>query len=118
LASRVLAALAIAFVLVACGGGGGGKKAAPCPAVETVDTKDAVNFAPKCATIPAGSTIKWRNTDGVPHTVTFTTGEAFDKYFEKDQTVSRTFATAGTFAYYCKVHGKVMSGKIVVTAVQ
>lgn len=109
-------AFAIALSLgAACGGGGGGKKANPCPATTTtVETKDAVNFVPKCTSIPAGATLTWRNVDGVPHTVTFTTGGDFDKYFEKDQTVTRAFATPGTFDYYCKIHGKIMSGKIVV----
>jgi plastocyanin len=105
---------AVAFTAVGCGGGG--KKADPCPATTTVDTKNGIDFSPKCATIPVGATVTWRIADAIPHTVTFTTGGEFDKYFEKPQTVTRMFDTAGTFDYYCKVHGKIMSGKIIVTA--
>lgn len=109
--------IALALASVACGGGGnGGARPDPCPATTTIDTKDAVNFVPKCATVAAGSAVTWRNIDGIPHTVTFTSGGDFDKYFEKDQSVTRTMTTAGTFEYYCKVHGRVMSGKLVVTA--
>lgn len=88
----------------------------PCPAKTTVDTKDGINFVPKCVTINPGETVTWRILDAVPHTVTFTTGGDFDKYFEKGQTVTRAFPGAGRFEYYCKVHTMRMSGTIVVAS--
>lgn len=112
--ARAVVGAALAITIASCGGGG--PKADPCPATSTVDTKNGIDFAPECATVPVGATVTWRIADAVPHTVTFTTGGEFDKYFEKPQTVTRPFDTAGTFDYYCKVHGKIMSGKIIVEA--
>ena len=112
---RILLGIALALVSAACGGGTG-KKADDCVATTTVKTEGATKFVPACAKIAPGATLTWRNTDGIPHTVTFTTGGDFDKYFEKDEKVERTFDAAATFAYYCKVHGRAMAGKVVVQA--
>ena len=45
------------------------------------------------------------------------TGDGFDSgSLAQNATFSHTFNTAGTFPYYCRVHGAMMQGTIVVTA--
>ena len=83
-------------------------------------------YAPATLTVPAGTQVTWTNNDsgGTPHTVTADSG-AFDSSPACPATISaclapggsfsHTFATAGTFAYHCKVH-TFMHGQVVVTA--
>jgi plastocyanin len=78
--------------------------------------------------ITAGDTVLWTNDGANPHTVT-ECGDAsctvpqsggFDSgTLNNGQTFQRTFPTAGTFEYYCFIHGSsVMQGRVVVAAVQ
>jgi plastocyanin len=75
-------------------------------------------FTPDDLTIAVGDTVQWDNVDGFHNVVadggTFTSGPpASDPW-----TFSHTFNSAGTFAYYCEVHGGPggagMSGSIIV----
>jgi plastocyanin len=81
----------------------------------TVKGTDQLTFDPKELTVKVGETVTWLNGGSVAHTVTFTNGPTFDKTLNEGEVVTRTFDTAGTFAYFCKVHGQSMSGKIIVT---
>jgi plastocyanin len=84
-------------------------------------------FTPKELTVQVGDTVVWTVTKsiGEPHTVTSGTsggadiGKVFDsKLTLKDNgtTFSFTFATAGSFAYFCQVHPAEMTGTITVLA--
>ena len=81
---------------------------------------DAVNitglaFAAPSITVPEGTAVIWTNSDPVPHTVTSNTG-AFDSgLLNPNQTFSFTFATAGTYSYFCDVH-PTMLGTVIVTS--
>ena len=72
------------------------------------------SFSPKTFTVPAGATVTWTNHDQVPHVVT-----SADNQFKKSpvlrtgQRFSNTFATAGTYSYFCSIHPR-MTGKIIV----
>ena len=63
------------------------------------------SFSPKTFTVPAGATVTWTNHDNVPHAVM-----SADNQFQKspvlkpDQSFSSTFATAGTYSYFCSIH--------------
>ncbi len=48
----------------------------------------------------------------VSHSVTFDDGPTSS--IQPTGTFSRTFATAGTYTYHCKVHGAAMTGTILV----
>jgi plastocyanin len=61
-------------------------------------------FTPATITVAAGTTITWTNKDAVSHTVTSTTGVFDSGSMSTNATYSRTFTTAGSFPYYCKVH--------------
>lgn len=61
-------------------------------------------FNPTTITVAAGTTITWTNKDAIAHTVTSKT-KLFDSgSIGSNGTFSYTFATAGTFSYYCTIH--------------
>jgi len=65
-------------------------------------------FNPSNLTIGHGTTVTWKNGDRVNHTVANAVGSAdsLDSGFiAGGGTFSHTFATPGTFNYYCTVHG-------------
>lgn len=110
------------LVLVACGGGGtdpgggggGGGGGGTLVHAARVTAGTALVFTPETQTIPAGDSIFF--TFGpVQHSVHFTTaGAPADVGVSQDVTVKRKFPTAGTYDYYCTVHGTSMKGHIVV----
>jgi plastocyanin len=96
-----------------------GKEPEPKGSVLPKNTKtevviDNFSFSPKTFTVPAGATVTWTNRDNVPHAVT-----SADNQFRKSpvlkagQSFSNTFATAGTYSYFCSIHPR-MTGKIIV----
>jgi plastocyanin len=77
-------------------------------------------------TIAAGDTVTWDNVGGF-HTATqcdasFTTcppAGGFDSgTLSTGGTFAHTFATAGTYPYYCALHPTAMRGRVIVQAVQ
>jgi plastocyanin len=74
---------------------------------------DNFTFTPKELTVPVGTTVKWVNHDDIPHTVMDTNKSFRSKPLDTDDTFSFTFATAGTFNYFCSLHPQ-MVGKIIV----
>jgi plastocyanin len=72
-------------------------------------------FHPGHLVIMAGTTITWTNQDDAQHTVTFRNGMADSGLLSRGQTYQYTFASPGTFAYYCTVHPH-MVGTVLVTA--
>ena len=74
---------------------------------------DNFTFGPDTLTVPANSTVTWVNKDDVPHVIASNDGLFKSKALDTDDTYSYTFTKAGTYAYYCSVHPK-MVGKIVV----
>lgn len=70
-------------------------------------------FSPSTITVAAGTTITWTNKDAVAHTVTSTSGLFDSGSVGTNGTYSHTFSTAGTFAYYCKVHPSMTASVVV-----
>jgi plastocyanin len=96
-----------------------GKEAETKASIPGAATKSEVvianfSFSPKTFTVAAGATVTWTNHDNVPHAVT-----SADNQFRKSpvlkagQSFSNTFATAGTYSYFCSIHPR-MTGKIIV----
>jgi plastocyanin len=76
-------------------------------------TIDNFTFGPKELTIPVGTTVKWVNHDDIPHTVANKDNIFRSKALDTDDSYSYTFASAGTFDYFCGLH-PYMVGKIIV----
>jgi plastocyanin len=65
-----------------------------------------MSFVPATVTIAAGTTVRWINRSGGPHTVTPDghTEWTSVNMTTANQTFEHTFDTAGTYAYYCDPH--------------
>lgn len=72
-------------------------------------------YNPQQLTVKVGTAVTWTNRDDIPHTVTSKTGVFRSKALDTDDTFSFTFATPGTFPYFCALHPH-MTGTIVVEA--
>ena len=72
-------------------------------------------FNPQELKVKVGTTVTWTNRDDIPHTVTSKTGAFRSKALDTDDKFSFTFATAGSFPYFCALHPH-MTGTIVVEA--
>ena len=77
-------------------------------------------FSPNPANIAPGDEVEWKNTDSVSHTVTSgkvtddSAGSMFDSgLIKKGADFKFTFATAGTYDYFCTVHPW-MVGQVIV----
>jgi amicyanin len=103
---RTLALGAMAGLVLAAG-------AARAATVEV--TIDNFTFSPQQITVKAGDTVTWINHDDIPHTATSKTGVFRSKALDSDDKFSFTFATPGTYAYFCALHPH-MTGSIVVEA--
>ncbi len=82
-----------------------------------------IAFNPGTLTIHVGQMVTWRNDDAVPHTTTSGScpgGVCMPMMgwdsgtLNPGQTFSHQFMTTGTFPYYCRIHGAMMQGTIVV----
>jgi plastocyanin len=90
------------------------KESAPVKATKTEVAIDNFSFSPNTVTLSVGATVTWTNHDNVPHVVSST-----DNQFKKSpllkigQSFSHTFATRGTYNYFCSIHPR-MTGNIIV----
>jgi plastocyanin len=78
-----------------------------------VVTIDNFTFSPKELTVAVGTTVKWVNHDDIPHTVVNADKVFRSKALDTDDAFSYTFASAGTFDYFCGLHPH-MVGKVIV----
>jgi plastocyanin len=74
---------------------------------------DNFTFGPATLTVPVNSTVTWVNKDDLPHVIASNEGVFKSKALDTDDKYSYTFTEAGTYAYFCSIHPK-MVGTIVV----
>jgi plastocyanin len=109
----ITAALLGALLLAGCGGDD--MPAAAAPGTGTIAIADFL-YSPSPATVQAGTKVAISNADAAPHTLTDRApGRAFDSGTIKgNATGSVTFASPGTYAYFCEFH-PYMKGTVTVT---
>jgi len=76
-------------------------------------------YSPASLTVQAGTMVMWRNNGNSQHTVTSgdpnNAGALFDSgLLGNGAMFQHMFNDKGTFPYFCRVHGSIMSGTIVV----
>jgi plastocyanin len=71
-------------------------------------------FEPAEQTIAIGDTITWQNDGNEPHNVIDAEGGWESPTLLNGQTYAFTFATAGTYTYYCSIHSGMLGTIIVV----
>lgn len=89
------------------------------PANTSVVIMQNIAYVPPTLTISVGQTVLWENMDSVSHTVSSGTPGNLDGKFRSStlvpgQTFQFTFTTAGTYPYFCEIHGAQMTGTITV----
>jgi plastocyanin len=95
------------------------------PGAIEVQATNAITFLPSHLTVTVGSTVRWVNSGGVPHTITSGAssqpsdqpGALFDKKLDGGDRFELTFNKVGDQPYFCRYHeGMGMTGLITVTA--
>lgn len=129
-----LAATALAMVLAAAAAAESPAAGSPQPGASGAPAASGGNaisivqktFQPATLTVHVGDSVTWTVTEAISdsHSVTSGTykdaassGKDFDsgvKLKSNGDSFSHTFATAGTFAFFCAVHPDTMSGTITV----
>jgi plastocyanin len=74
---------------------------------------DNFAFTPPELTVAVGTTVKWANHDDIPHSVVDKNKAFRSKALDTNDSFSFTFASAGSFDYFCGLHPH-MVGKIIV----
>jgi plastocyanin len=120
-----LAALVLVFLVAGCGksnsGSSNNNPVSSGPTANVGIVMNAFNmgaaaFTPDPVSVAAGTTVIWKNNDGITHTITSTSaGESYNFSIAPGGTGSHTFSTAGSFTYKCSVPGHVMNGTVTVT---
>jgi plastocyanin len=112
----------VALVIAGCGGSSSPAPAASSAASQAssgaagsnaVEMKN-IAFNPTSVTVKPGDKVTWTNNDTVAHTVTLDDNSVDSGEVAAGATFANTFATAGTFAYHCKIHS-VMHATVTVT---
>ena len=115
-------ATAFALILAACSAGASptppgssapGASAGVAGGSTAVEIKNTA-YNPATVTAKVGGKVTWTNNDSVTHTVTLDDNSADSGDLAAGSTFDHTFATAGTFAYHCKIHSS-MHGTVTVT---
>jgi len=85
------------------------------PAPNTIAMSNAT-FTPRNITVRIGTTVTWRNDDGVVHTSTSDSLGVWDTGdVPPGGSRTVTFSSAGTFRFHCKYHSAMgMTGSVIV----
>jgi hypothetical protein len=67
-------------------------------------------------TVAVGDSVTWNNNGQAPHSATADDGSFDTGVFDPGGRRSVNFDSAGTFSYYCTVHGQAQSGTVRVLA--
>ena len=81
-------------------------------AEETVSIKE-FSFSPVSMTITPGTTVRWKNLDGEPHTVRSVDSTFRSNALDQNDTFAFKFDKPGTYRYVCSIHPQ-MIGTIIV----
>ncbi len=75
---------------------------------------DFMRFEPQEIKIKAGQSVTWVNRDGSNHKIKFS--DSTSPRLRHDASYSKRFDSPGNYDYVCDIHGKKMSGRVLVTA--
>jgi plastocyanin len=107
---RFMAMMAITAAL----GGGASCGDSTGPGGNSVSVEDNL-FDPANLTVASATTVTWTWNGTVDHNVTWEgAGAPAPSPTQTTGTYTRSFSTAGTFDYFCTIHGQGMSGTITV----
>lgn len=111
----VIAALTALAVLPACSSGSKPSTSGSTGGSSSSGAQVSISnfaFSPSSVTVKVGESVTWTNNDSPTHTVVGDGGISSGDLVN-GATYSKTFDTAGTFAYKCSIH-PTMTGTVVV----
>jgi plastocyanin len=85
----------------------------PAAANETTISIRDFSFAPTSTTVAVGTTVRWKNLDGEPHTVHSVDTSFRSNALDQNDSFEFKFDKPGTYRYVCSIHPQ-MVGTIVV----
>ena len=88
-----------------------GGKEAKASASASVSVGDNF-YSPASVTVNVGDTVSWKNDGAAQHSATADDGSFDTGVFGPGSSRSHTFNSAGTFSYFCTVHGQAQSGTV------
>lgn len=104
LSFTVAATAGLALLGTACGDNTG-------PGGETVVSVSDNSFSPASATVAPGGTVRWNWLGSAQHNVTWVNpAGTSNSPTQSSGTFTRNFSNAGTFDYFCTIHGTATSG--------
>lgn len=83
-------------------------------AVGAVSISDPMRFEPATLKVEVGTEVTWTNNDGSNHILVFP--DQRSKRLRHGASYTRRFDAPGDYAYECAIHGKKMTGRVVVVA--
>jgi plastocyanin len=104
---RVGAVAAIALALVL---GPIGSASAETRRVRAISNGSSFVWKPKARSILEGDTIRWKAVDGSHNIQSRGSNWSFFRSLPQGASVTRTFNNAGTYRYYCTIHGQASGG--------
>ena len=122
---RIACSVVLIVVLSACGGSSNSSaplSPSPSPPSSTTaavsiptgaQTLGSSAYVPNPLTITAGTTVTWKNTDSIAHTVTSDAGAFNSSTLGAGAIFSFTFSAKGTFPYHCTFHPGMIGSVIV-----
>lgn len=97
------------------GGNGGGTLTDRCVGVTNCVAVGDNFYSPSSKTVPANTTVTWMWNGEAPHDIQFNDNvHAPTATRASGGTYARTFTAAGTYSYFCTIHGQGMSGTVIV----
>jgi plastocyanin len=121
------AAALVALLLAGCGDAPGNKGVVLQSNAEgkyEIHLKSGAMFLPKDAKVPVGATVVWVSDDNTAHDVTSSNGDwssddppaegGLGQKMSQGDRYERTFPTAGTYGYVCRIHSPGMTGTLTV----
>ena len=111
----MLAGIGLFAMVGACGGGGADSPSEPSSGSTNSVTVGNNFYAPADISVDLNTTVTWTWADGATtHSVTFNDNGGSSPQ-QSSGTFQRTFPAAGTYTYFCTVHGaSVMHGSVTV----
>ena len=120
-ASALFALLTLSLIGLGCSSNSsnpyGSSPTAPSPGAPSANTvlMSGMTFSPATITVAVGTTVTWKNNDGVAHTSTSDAGVWDTGNIAAGSSAVTTFKTAGTFPYNCTYHVSMgMRGTVIV----
>lgn len=113
-----LAVVGAILAVAGCGGSSGAPPPPPepppvpgAPAGEaeregtTVEVRmENIQYMPREVSVPVGGTVRWKNTDTPPHTVTSESGGFDSGQLQPGETYEHRFERPGKVDYLCTIH--------------